>query len=152
MKSRLIMVHLTVEPMRLVPHLSSPGLPLGSVTSQFGQWLPSLVLIMAPLAWLSSLPPVQHWLLCPWFLDYSDVLLSGLGRTTWFLEEPLSLKPRTRPHHEVMEAHTIGTAHALRKRTQKSQWKMIKKPLETGCGGSAGSLNFISPLRKSASE
>lgn len=88
----------------------------------------------------STIYPASVYLV-PWLLDG---LCSHVCRTIWFLEEPLSLKPRTCPHREVTEAHTIGIALALRKRAQESQWKMIKKPLETVCGRGAGSLNFIS--------
>lgn len=137
------MTHLTVDPTHPVP--CPPGLPLWSVTAQFGQWLPPLALIMAPLALLSTLAPVHGQCHCAWFLDYSEGCLSHLCTTTWFLEEPLSLKPRTSGHHEVTEAHTIGSALAVKeKNTKNLNGKMIKKPLETVLWGTASSLNFIS--------
>lgn len=89
----------------------------------------------------SSTWPVSLCLV-PWLLRR---LPFHLCTTTWFLEEPLSLKPRTSGHHEVTEAHTIGTALAVKeKNTKNLNGKMIKKSLETVLGGTASSLNFIS--------
>lgn len=145
MQRCLCMVHLTVDPTHPVSHLSRPGLPLWSVTSQFDQWLPPLVLIMAPLVLLSSLTPVHHGLLYTLFLDYSDGHLSHLCRTTWFLEEPLSLKPRTCPHQEVTEAHAIGTALAVKEKNTTISMGNDRETLgDSLCGGGAGSLTFIS--------
>lgn len=120
---------------------------------QIGQWLPLLAPIMAPLALLSTPAPVHDQHLCAWFLDYLEGCLSHLCTTAWFLEEPLSLKPRTSPHHEVTEAHTIGTALAVKeKNTKKSQWKNDKETLGDSVWGRGELFEFHQLLSKSSSE